>query len=630
MLERLLNNTKIYYSLLVVSFVVISAYAWRQAGLTDAQLNLQYKSTQERNVTVQVNLWEKNILKRVQKIFGRLSSKRFSPNDIQSFESDLHQEMSYFDGIYIDSDPPYPLVQDISTIDMSCATIDFYNCKSQTIESQQKISIQLARNYIDARKGQRAQEVLLNLGTSPLQKANIEEMTPQQIGLFLHKQLLLIQAEMNNGSPVGSKDIYQSILENLVVLPVSYSISHQEILVRISQNPNYIAGYEHLWLRVQRKIQGFEQFFRNRKNLGEEELEIFTDPFSATPYIIIQQRYNNIRIGVQLDPPELLSTFLEEENSDTTSFILLDANKKPLPLHSNSSVMAEGDEIWFEVPMGSLFPHLRVSLMEPNVGAQIDKTSILMPIFFSGTLVFFAILGQIGAENRQKEFLERQRAFIARVTHELKTPLAGIRLMAESLQLGAVTSPEQGKKFVERILLESDRLEQRIDEVLQVSKRAELKKKERLNIKDVLHKIYKEWQPRFKEINAKLQLDVREDIFVMGDENLITDAINNLLSNSIKYKKIDRELRCLIDATVKGESVEISVCDNGIGVPTSHRKKIFERFVRVESDNRGYSGGHGLGLSFVYEAAQAHNGSIKCIDGFDGGCKFLLRIPKTS
>ena len=94
--------------------------------------------------------------------------------------------------------------------------------------------------------------------------------------------------------------------------------------------------------------------------------------------------------------------------------------------------------------------------------------------------------------------------------------------------------------------------------------------------------------------------------------------------------KIDRELRCLIDATVKGDAVEISVCDNGIGVPTSHRKKIFERFVRVESDNRGYSGGHGLGLSFVYEAAQAHNGSIKCIDGFDGGCKFLLRIPKTS
>ena len=95
MLERLLNNTKIYYSLLVVSFVVISAYAWRQAGLTDAQLNLQYKSTQERNVTVQVNLWEKNILKRVQKIFGRLSSKRFSPNDIQSFESDLHQNVLF-------------------------------------------------------------------------------------------------------------------------------------------------------------------------------------------------------------------------------------------------------------------------------------------------------------------------------------------------------------------------------------------------------------------------------------------------------------------------------------------------------------------------------------------------------
>ena len=108
----------------------------------------------------------------------------------------------------------------------------------------------------------------------------------------------------------------------------------------------------------------------------------------------------------------------------------------------------------------------------------------------------------------------------------------------------------------------------------------------------------------------------------MGDNNLLTDAINNLLSNALKYKKEDRELRCLVQVHLKGDYIEIAVVDNGIGVPISHRKKIFERFVRVESDNRGFSGGHGLGLSFVWEAAQAHRGSIRCLDGFDGGSNF--------
>jgi signal transduction histidine kinase len=636
MIERLLNNTKIYYSLLVLSFVVISVYAWRQADSTDAQLNLQYKNTQQRNLSTQVSLWEKSILKRIQTIFDRISVKKLSQSEFQSLERNLQGEISYFDGVYIDGDIVYPIVHDYQSIDTACALIDFYDCKEMDMEIQQRISIELAQRYIRGQKGQRAQEVLLNLGYSPLQQSNIEDMSPKQIGWYIHKQLLLIQAEINNGNPVGGNKIYQNILEELVVLPISYSITHQELLVRISQNQKYSIGGEHLWLRIQRKIQGYEQFFRKRSSVAPGEFEIFTDPYSATPYIIIQKRYGNLRIGVQLDPPELLSAFLEEQNSDTTPLILLDANGKPLPLHShsfNSSTEknpTEGNGSWFEVPMGSLFPHLRVSQIEPSIEARIDKTSILMPILFSGTLVFFAILGQIGAENRQKEFLERQRAFIARVTHELKTPLAGIRLMAESLQLGAIKSPEQGKKFVERILLESDRLEKRIDEVLQVSKGAELKKKEKLNIKDLLQSIYREWHPRFKEIGAKLQLDVREDIFVLGDSNLLTDAINNLLSNAIKYKKIDRELRCLIDVSVKGDYVEMSVCDNGIGVPTSHRKKIFERFVRVESDNRGFSGGHGLGLSFVFEAAQAHNGTIRCLDGFDGGCKFLLRIPKIS
>ena len=633
MLERVLNNTKIYYTLLVLSFLVISIYAWRQAHVTDTQLHLQFKNTQQRNLNSQIQFWEKSILKRVDRIFERVAAKmNLSEDDLQLLERNVHNEMTFFDGIYIDTEPPYPQPIEIPNVNLSCATEDFYNCKIHSMELQQLISIALAESFIQSKRGQKAQEVLLNLGHSPLQKMNVDDMNSREIAWYLYKKILLIQAEMNNGNPVGSKNIYHGMLEELVLLPISYSISHQQSLSNIAQNKNYLNGAEYLWQRIQRKIQGYEQFFRNRNTVGDD-YEIITDPYSATPYIIIQKNIDGIRIGIQLDPPVLLSFFLEEQDSETTPLIILDANSKPLPLHSQSGSSIEAKEIdqeniWFEIPLGSLFPHLRVSQLKPEEEAQIDKTSIIMPILFSGTLVFFAILGQIAAENRQKDFMERQRAFIARVTHELKTPLAGIRLMAESLQLGAITSPEQGKKFVERILLESDRLEMRIDEVLQVSKQAELRKQERISLKSLFQDMYREWQPRFKEIGGKLQLDIQSECFVMGDNNLLVDALNNLLSNALKYKKNDVELRCLIQVITKGKFIEIAVTDNGIGVPISHRKKIFERFVRVESDNRGFSGGHGLGLSFVWEAAQAHRGSIRCLDGFDGGSKFLLKIPK--
>ena len=67
-----------------------------------------------------------------------------------------------------------------------------------------------------------------------------------------------------------------------------------------------------------------------------------------------------------------------------------------------------------------------------------------------------------------------------------------------------------------------------------------------------------------------------------------------------------------------GKWLEISVADNGIGVPISERKRIFERFVRVEGNNRGFAGGHGLGLAFVSETANAHKGTVKCYDGIQG------------
>ena len=112
----------------------------------------------------------------------------------------------------------------------------------------------------------------------------------------------------------------------------------------------------------------------------------------------------------------------------------------------------------------------------------------------------------------------------------------------------------------------------------------------------MLLEIYDLWQPRIQECGGTLRLEISSILF-NGDEELLKDAIGNLLSNTIKYRNPSKRLRCILSAEARGNWLELSVSDNGLGVPTMDRKRIFQRFVRVEGHNRGYSGGHGLGLS---------------------------------
>jgi two-component system, OmpR family, phosphate regulon sensor histidine kinase PhoR len=324
----------------------------------------------------------------------------------------------------------------------------------------------------------------------------------------------------------------------------------------------------------------------------------------------------------------LLDTlFTSSEATPQIRPVIIDAEEKPLLRQGEE--LTQNEELWVQIPGGVLFPHLRLAYIR-----QVDSSPILptllpqvLPIAIAGALGLLALIGSFQADRRQREFVARQQAFIARVTHEFKTPLAGIKLMAESLQMGFPQNPEQSEIFIEKILMETDRLELRINEVLQVAKRAELKKMELIDAEMLMLELYDVWHPRFSEIKGVLRLE-REGNEFFGDLDLIKDALNNLLSNAIKYRNPNRNLRTIFRIEEKGNWMEFSVSDNGIGVPVTERKRIFERFVRIETDNRGFSGGHGLGLAFVAETAEAHKGTVRCTDGINGGAKFSFRIPK--
>jgi two-component system phosphate regulon sensor histidine kinase PhoR len=237
-----------------------------------------------------------------------------------------------------------------------------------------------------------------------------------------------------------------------------------------------------------------------------------------------------------------------------------------------------------------------------------------------------ALAAQIRADRQQQQLLLRQREFTTRVTHELKTPLAGIRVMAENLESGVYANPAQQREVARSIVHEADRLASRVEEILAVGKARKLPEPEPFDPEEVVLEAIDLWGPRLEHGGVTLHADLHPTDPIVGDAAAARDAVGCLLDNALKYRREGGEPQVWLTLQQDGTEVVIEVSDNGIGVPPSMREAIFERFVRVEGPNRGMAGGHGLGLAQVREAAEAHRGSVECLESTEGGARFVLRL----
>jgi two-component system sensor histidine kinase SenX3 len=253
--------------------------------------------------------------------------------------------------------------------------------------------------------------------------------------------------------------------------------------------------------------------------------------------------------------------------------------------------------------------------------------STLLSILVGGAIGAGALAARITADRRREELAVRQREFATRVTHELKTPLAGIRVMAENIELGSADDPAVARAFARRILTESDKLTARIDEILAVARTRTPARPQQYDIEALLDGALDEWEPRFEDAGVELIRDLEPVGTAFGDPALMRDAMVCLLDNAIKYKRDDRQSVVQVNLRSLNDQAELSVSDNGIGVPKRKREDIFQLFVRVEGPDRGLSGGHGLGLSFVNDAVESQKGSVRCEEGIAGGARFVLRLP---
>ncbi len=230
---------------------------------------------------------------------------------------------------------------------------------------------------------------------------------------------------------------------------------------------------------------------------------------------------------------------------------------------------------------------------------------------------------------RLKELEKIRRDFVANVSHELRTPLTTIKGYAETLLEGALKE-EVAAQFVQVIKRHSDRLAKIVEELLMLSKiesREFQFKTEPISISDLIADVL----DFLREPCNKKRLSVSYDpppipLFVQGDRHYLEQVFMNLLDNAIKYGR--EEGKVTISVIEKDHhAVEISVRDNGIGIPKEDLGRIFERFYRVDKGRSQELGGTGLGLSIVKHIVQAHGGKVWAESTPGKGSTFYVTLP---
>ena len=231
---------------------------------------------------------------------------------------------------------------------------------------------------------------------------------------------------------------------------------------------------------------------------------------------------------------------------------------------------------------------------------------------------------------RRELHLSRLKSdFVANVSHELKTPLALIRLFAETLELGRIPGEERRRQYYQVINKESQRLTRLINNILDFSRIEAGRKQYRFATTDVgriVHDVVEAYRFPIEQQGFALELQVADDLSEIDiDKEAVGQALLNLVNNAVKYSRDEKWMR--IEARRDGERVLLSVADKGIGIARSEHQKIFEKFYRAEDSLVHETKGSGLGLSLVRHIMEAHGGTVQVESAPGQGSTFTLVLP---
>jgi two-component system, OmpR family, sensor histidine kinase SenX3 len=220
-----------------------------------------------------------------------------------------------------------------------------------------------------------------------------------------------------------------------------------------------------------------------------------------------------------------------------------------------------------------------------------------------------------------------RRDFVANVSHELKTPVGAMSVLAEAL-LSSADDPETVRRFGEKVLVEATRLGSMVTELIELSR---LQGAERLpdmgavDVDDVVSEAISRHKVAADNADITVRTDDASGLRMHGEQALLVTALANLVSNAIAYSP--RGSLVSISRRRRGDNIEIAVTDRGIGIDRKDQERVFERFFRADKARSRATGGTGLGLAIVKHVAANHNGNIGLWSQLGTGSTFTLSIP---
>ena len=258
-------------------------------------------------------------------------------------------------------------------------------------------------------------------------------------------------------------------------------------------------------------------------------------------------------------------------------------------------------------------------------GLSLDPRLVSARASVIGARMALVIIRDITEQERLDQM---RRDFVANTSHELKTPVGAVSLLAEAIE-SAADDPAQVRIFAARISAEAGRLGQLTGRIMSLSRlQADdgLTDVDPVSIDEVIAASIEAHVVQADSAGVDLTRGGDRGAWVRGDAQILIEAIGNLIANAIVYSP--RGSRVGVGVRVDGGVVEIAVSDQGIGISESDRERIFERFYRADEARSRRTGGTGLGLSIVKHATQRHGGEVRLWSRPGRGSTFTVRLPQ--
>lgn len=269
------------------------------------------------------------------------------------------------------------------------------------------------------------------------------------------------------------------------------------------------------------------------------------------------------------------------------------------------------------------FDHVTTAIRNVKDGFELDEISTSEYVETEHIVeAFNELLGRL------KVLDDSRQEFVSNVSHELKTPLASMKVLADSLIMQEDVPKEIYEEFMEDIAAEIDRENKIINDLLslvKMDKTGSYLNIETKSLNEIVELILKRLRPIAKLRNIDVLFESAREVAAEIDEVKLTLAISNLVENAIKYNNDYGYVKVSLDADHQYASIVVE--DNGIGIPKEDQEHIFERFYRVDKSHSRKIGGTGLGLAITRNAILMHRGSIKIESEEDKGSVFTIKIP---